>query len=144
MLASEAKPQRWGARIPLAVIYAVAGAFHLTVPDVFVTITPAWVPKPHEVIIVTGLCELAGAAALLTGRTRAIAGIALAAYAVCVYPANIKHAIDSLSAPTPPVLGWWYHAPRLALQPVLVWWALYAGGLVTWPFSRRREGEGGS
>lgn len=36
-----------------------------------------------------------------------------------------------------PALGWWYHGPRLALQPVLVWWALFAGGVVTWPFARR-------
>jgi len=135
MPASNAPPQRWRARIPLAAIYAAAGVFHLAVPDAFVKITPAWVPMPHEVIVVTGICELAGAAALITTRFRAIAGVALAAYAVCVYPANIKHAIDSLSGQVPPALGWWYHVPRLALQPVMVWWALFAGGVVQWPFA---------
>ena len=139
MPASEPKRQRWGARIPLSVIYAAAAVFHLAVPDAFVKITPAWVPMPHEVIVVTGLCELAGAAALLTPRFRAIAGVALAAYAVCVYPANIKHAIDSLSGPGTPTLGWWYHAPRLAFQPVMVWWALFAGGVVSWPFASKRR-----
>lgn len=138
MPASEPNPQRWGARIPLSVIYAIAGVFHLAIPDVFAKITPAWVPMPHEVILVTGICELAGAAALLTGRFRSAAGIAFAAYAVGVYPANIKHAIDSLSGPGTPELGWWYHAPRLALQPVLVWWALFAGGVVSWPFASKR------
>ena len=139
MQAYDARPQRWGARIPLSVIYAAAGVFHLAVPDAFVKITPAWVPMPHEVIVVTGLCELAGAAALLTPRFRAIAGVALAAYAVCVYPANIKHAIDSLSGEGTPALGWWYHAPRLAFQPVMVWWALFAGGVMSWPFGGRRS-----
>lgn len=136
--ASDAKPQRWGARVPLAVIYAIAGGFHLAKPDVFVKITPDWVPMPQEVIMITGICELAGATALLTGRFRLAAGIALAAYAVCVYPANIKHAIDSLSGPDVPQLGWWYHVPRLAFQPVMVWWALFAGGVMQWPFGRRR------
>jgi len=31
-------------------------------------------------------------------------------------------------------LGWGYHAPRLALQPVLVWWALFCAGVVDWPW----------
>ena len=37
--------------------------------------------------------------------------------------------------------SWWYHAPRLALQPVLVWWALFAGGVADWPL-RGAEAEG--
>ncbi len=84
----------------------------------------------------TGLCEIAGAIALLTRALRRAAGIALATYAVCVFPANIKHAIDSLPAGAEH-LGWWYHAPRLAFQPVLVWWALFAGEVVAWPLARR-------
>ena len=35
-------------------------------------------------------------------------------------------------------LNWWYHAPRLALQPALVWWALYCSGVVDWPWSAER------
>ena len=48
-----------------------------------------------------------------------VGGVMLALYAVCVFPANIKHAIDSVQLPQLPT-SWWYHAPRLALQPVLV------------------------
>ena len=51
----------------------------------------------------------------------------LALYAVCVFPANIKHAIDDLSSGTG--LPIWYHAPRLLLQPLIVWWALWASKL---------------
>jgi uncharacterized membrane protein len=66
----------------------------------------------------------------------------LAVYAVCVFPANIKHAIDAVQLPELPT-SWWYHAPRLAAQPVIVWWALYCGQVVNWPFNRRlsRFGE---
>ena len=129
---------RGAGRVALAAIYTVAGIFHLATPDILLTITPGWVPWPREVILVTGLCELAGAVALLTGSLRQVAGIGLALYAVCVFPANIKHAIDDLSAGSPQ-LGWWYHVPRLAFQPVFVWWALFAGEIVTWPFKRRRR-----
>jgi hypothetical protein len=38
------------------------------------------------------------------------------------------------------VLGWDYHAPRLAAQPFLVWWALWAGGIIDWPFENREPG----
>ncbi len=127
------------ARCVLAAAYVAAGTLHLWTPETFLRITPGWVPFPREVILGTGACEIAGAAGLLTSRFRRAAGWALAAYAVCVYPANVKHAIDDLSA-AQPQLGWWYHAPRLALQPALVWWALYAGEIVSWPFVRGRRG----
>jgi uncharacterized membrane protein len=122
----------------LAAIYFAAGLLHLSTPGTFLMITPEWVPFPRQVILGTGVCEIAGAVGLLTRRLRHVAGIALALYAVCVFPANIKHAIDSTRG-APSLPGWWYHAPRLALQPVLVWWALFAGEVVSWPFSRSRR-----
>ena len=119
-------------RYVLAAVYAVAGVAHLARPGTFLLITPDWVPYPRQVILGTGLCELAGAGGLLTRRLRWAAGIGLALYAVCVFPANIKHAVAGLP-PGEVQLGWWYHVPRLALQPGLVWWALFAGKVVTWP-----------
>ena len=129
---------RGAARWVLVAIYLTAGIFHLAVPDVFLTITPDWVPFPRQAILGTGACEIAGAIGLLTRRLRRAAGVALALYAVCVVPAHIKHAIDGM-ATGQAQLGWWYHAPRLAFQPVLVWWALFAGESVDWPFARWRR-----
>ncbi len=126
---------REAARWTLAAAYAVAGVFHLATPDAFLLITPGWVPHPRAVILATGVCELAGAAGLSTRRLRRAAGVALALYAVCVFPANVKHALVGLPAGEPQ-LGWWYHAPRLALQPAIVWWALFAGNVLNWPFGR--------
>jgi uncharacterized membrane protein len=60
----------------------------------------------------------------------------LALYAVCVFPANIKHALDGIAVPGLPS-SWLYHGPRLAFQPVLVWMALYAGGATSWPFRQK-------
>ena len=127
---------RRAARFALAAAYAAAGVFHLATPGPFLLITPDWVPYPRAVIFDTGLCELAGAAGLLVRRLRRAAGIGLALYAVCVFPANIKHAFEGLP-PGQVQLSWWYHGPRLALQPVLVWWALFAGEAIDWPFRRR-------
>jgi uncharacterized membrane protein len=59
----------------------------------------------------------------------------LAIYAAVVFPANIKHAIYNIQLPQLPT-SWWYHAPRFALPPVLIWWALYGGQIINWPFGR--------
>lgn len=123
-------------RALLAAAYLVAGVLHLLKPAPFLSITPAWVPYPAQIIALTGLCEVAGAIGLLLPRFRWWAGVMLAAYAVCVYPANVKHAIDYIEHGTGG-LTLWYHIPRLAFQPVIVWWALFAGAVIDWPFKPR-------
>lgn len=126
-------------RILLAVFYLIAGVAHLRSPGGFLTITPGWVPYPHQVVALTGLCEIAGAIGLITNRFRYAAGIGLAAYAVCVYPANINHAINNI-AMGGKTMSWLYHGPRLAFQPVFVWWALWVGGVTDWPFRKKMTG----
>ena len=123
------------ARAVLAVSYFGVGIVHLTAPDKFLPIMPDWVPDPRDVVLATGICEVVGSVALLTPRLRRAAGIAFAAYAVCVFPANIKHAVDGIVLPSIPN-SWWYHGPRLLFQPVFVWWALWASGVMDWPFGR--------
>lgn len=128
---------RTAARCALAAIYLFAGVLHLTLPGPFLSIIPPWVPYPGHVVVLTGLAELAGAAGLLVPRLRRAAAVGLALYAVCVFPANIQHALDSLAA-ADALAPWWYHGPRLLLQPVIVWWALWVGEVVDWPIPRNR------
>lgn len=121
----------------LAVAYLVAGIAHVAVPVGFVRITPVWVPLPDIVVLATGLFEIAGAVALLfVPSLHRAAGWAFAAYAVCVFPANINHALNGIAIGGT-ALGWGYHGPRLALQPVIVWWALWATRITDWPFRAR-------
>ncbi len=134
-----AGPARIAARWLLALIYAPFGVFHMLKPASFLPIMPGWVPFPQEVIVLTGACEVLGAVGLLLPWTRKAAGVGLALYAVAVFPANLHHALDGVRVPGLPS-SWWYHAPRLAFQPVFVWWALWAGEVVDWPFGRRRSG----
>ncbi|XOU69551.1 DoxX family protein [Sphingomonas sp. VDB2] len=125
------------ARLVLAAAYAFAGIAHLTRPGGFIAITPHWVPMPDTVVALTGVAELAGALGLMIPGLRRAAGIGLALYALCVWPANINHALNDI--PLGGVhLSWWYHGPRLALQPVIIWWALWASDVIDWPFRQRR------
>ena len=124
-------------RLGMVAIYLAAGALHLAAPDAFVVIMPPAIPYPREIVLFTGACEAAGAVGLLIPRTRKTAGVMLAIYAFCVWPANIYQALWHVRAPPLPD-SWWYHGPRLAFQPVLIWWALFAGGVTDWPLRQRR------
>jgi uncharacterized membrane protein len=125
-------------RLLLAAIYAPFGVVHVIAPHGFLAIMPPGVPFPRAVVIFTGLCEIAGAIGLLVPRTRHLAGIMLALYAACVWPANIWHAFSGVSVPPLPS-SWWYHGPRLLLlQPLFIWAPLWAAGVIDWPFRRRR------
>lgn len=119
----------------LAAFFILAGYAHLTRPDALLSITPDWVPFAPQVIFVTGLLEFAGAAALVSRPLRWWAGAALALYAVCVWPANIKHAFEGIQIAGLPS-SWWYHGPRLAMQPVIIWWALFSAGVTDWPWRK--------
>ncbi|KRB53447.1 hypothetical protein ASE04_29575 [Rhizobium sp. Root708] len=126
-------------RAALSGFYAAAGLAHLAFPQPFLTITPDWVPYAPLVIFVTGLCELAGALGLWLCSMRRYAAIGLALYAVCVFPANIKHAVDALGASSASILEWTYHLIRLSLQPLIFWLALFAGEVTAWPFNRKKS-----
>ena len=81
---------------------------------------------------------MAGGAGLLVSPKwlpgiRYVSGIGLALYAICVFPANINHAIYNIAIEGT-ALSWAYHGPRLLFQPVFVWWALVVGGVTRWPF----------
>ena len=120
----------------MVAFYLAAGILHLRSPEGFLPIVPGWVPYPRETVLLTGVAELAGAAGMLVPRLRHAAGVGLALYALCVFPANIKHAVDGVVLGGVR-LGWGYHLPRLLFQPVLIWWTLFVGEVTRWPFGRR-------
>lgn len=119
----------------LALAYGYAGYRHLATPVPFLAITPPWVPQPELVVAATGIAEIAGAVGLMIPATRKAAGWGLALYALCVWPANFHHALANVAIDGE-TLSWWYHGPRLVAQPLIIWWALWAGGATDWPFRR--------
>lgn len=139
-MGSERAREGWrtGLRLVLALVYITVGIIHLRSPQGFLPIVPDWVPWPTGVVLATGVAEILGAIGLMVPRLRWWAGVGLAAYAVGVYPANIKHAMEGVALGGD-VLGWGYHGPRLAFQPVFVWWALFAGSVIDWPFKRKSQ-----
>lgn len=128
---------RMAIRWLLALFYFAAGVIHLVKPAPFLTIMPAWVPWPEAVVLWTGVAEILGAVGLMqpfSKPLRQAAGWGLAAYALCVWPANINHfALDMAKADGG--LGLGYHVPRMFAQPLIIWLALWVGECL--PMRRR-------
>ena len=79
----------------LAGIFAVSGTMHLLKPEVYASIMPSWVPSHREVILGSGVAEIALGAGLLAPRTRRVAGWGSFVLLLGVYPANMKMATDA-------------------------------------------------
>lgn len=84
----------------LVAAFAISGVVHLLRPQVFVRSMPRQVPRPVDVIRVSGVAELTCAAGLLAPGTRHVAGPASAALLVGVFPANVQMTVDAVRVVT--------------------------------------------
>jgi uncharacterized membrane protein len=118
------QPIKPNARLGLAIAMAFAGVAHLLMPTPFVQHLPEWVPERHGLIYASGLAEIAlGAALVWPERWRQMAGVALAAYLIAVFPANVYVAVKGVEVDGQP--GGIYPWLRLPLQALFVWLALW-------------------
>jgi uncharacterized membrane protein len=79
----------------LAALFTASGVVHLVRPGVFEPLVPRWLPARREIVLGSGVAELACAAGLLLPRTRPLAGWASAALLVGVFPGNVQMALDA-------------------------------------------------
>jgi len=126
------------ARWLLAAFMATAGIGHFLAADAFTAQVPPWLPMPGLVIAVSGIIEIAFAAALLLARSRrALVGWLLAAFYVVVFPGNISQFLtgaDAFGLDSDAARG-----VRLLFQPVLIAWALWCTGAWRAWQERRRQ-----
>lgn len=115
---------RRAARLGMATAMVFAGVAHWVMPAPFVQHLPPWVPAAEVLVLATGVIEIGlGAALLLRRPWRRRAGLALAAYLVAVFPANVYVAVAGIEVDGQP--GGWYPWLRLPLQVLFVAWALW-------------------
>jgi uncharacterized membrane protein len=118
----------------LGLFLLTAGVAHLVVPEEFLGQVPTWLPARTALVYVSGLVEIGlGLALLVVSARRRQLGWAVAAFFVAVFPGNVHQAVagtDAFGLDTP-TARW----VRLAFQPVLILWALWATG------PQRTDGE---
>lgn len=132
---------REAARVGMAIALAFAGASHLFLANPFIQHLPPWVPLRAEIVLVSGLVEIAlGLALLLPPPTRRRVGVALALYYVAVFPGNVYVAVFDVDVDGQP--GGVYPWVRLPLQLLFIAWALWSTREAS-PPAERDEGTRG-
>ncbi|MBS43505.1 MAG: hypothetical protein CMH83_10165 [Nocardioides sp.] len=125
------------ARVVLGLAMAGAGTAHLTVArEEFQAQVPDWFPLDDDLVVVgSGVVEIAlGASFVALPRRKRLVGGLLAAFFVAIFPGNVAQYLDGTDA-----FGLTTDRARfvrLFFQPVLVAWALWAGGTLRKPDER--------
>ena len=118
-------------RVLLGSAMVGAGVLHLTTQrEEFQAQVPGWFPVDEDLTVLgSGVVEIAlGGAFVALPRHRRTVGALLAAFFVAIFPGNIAQYVegrDAFGLDTDRA-----RFIRLFFQPVLVLWALWAGGLL--------------
>lgn len=119
------------ARVLLGSAMVGAGVLHLTTQrEEFRAQVPDWFPVDEDLTVLgSGVVEIAlGGAFVALPRHRRTVGALLAAFFVAIFPGNVAQYLEGTDA-----FGLDSDEARfrrLFFQPVLVLWALWAGGLI--------------
>jgi uncharacterized membrane protein len=110
------------ARIGAAAFWLLAGAMHFVIPRQYEAIVPPALGRwKKEVVVVSGLAEMAGGVAILPESTRRGARWWLLATLVAVYPANIHMALHPEQFPKIPRPALFVRLPVQGLFALLTW-----------------------
>ncbi len=107
-------------RAVMGVLYLAAGLGHFVATRLYMSVVPDYLPAHRELVLVSGVAELAGGFGVLMPWTRRAAAWGIVVLLVAVMPANIWMVQHPERWPGVPLWGLWL---RLPLQAVLVWWA---------------------
>lgn len=128
------------AKIVLGLFMLFAGISHLTFARAeFLAQVPPWFPmNPDLVVVLSGVVEIIfGLLMILKYKDSAIVGLFLAAFFVAIFPGNIsqyQNGIDAFGLNTDQA-----RFTRLFFQPVLILWALWSTGALTYLRALRKH-----
>ena len=97
---------------------------HFVIPRRYESIMPPSLPRHREAVVLSGVAEIVGGAAVLASPTRRFARWWLLGLLVAVFPANVHMAVnpeqvDGLDLDRLPRWALW---ARLPLQPLAMLW----------------------
>ena len=106
-------------RYATAAFWLFAGTMHFVIPRQYEAIVPPPLREwKRELVVASGIAELAGGVAMLPDRTRRWARWWLLATLVAVFPANLPMAINADDFKRIPEPALW---ARLPFQAVFAW-----------------------
>ena len=132
-----------GFRIVLGLFMTFAGIGHMSFQrKEFLAQVPRWLPDSASfmdfVVIASGIVEIGlGLAMIFLTRHKIKVGLLLALFFVLIFPGNISqytNGIDAFGLDTDRK-----RLIRLFFQPVLILWALWSTGALSWLINRGRQ-----
>lgn len=111
-------------RTALAAFFGFAGTMHFVIPRSYEAMMPPSVPRHRDAVIVSGIAEIVGAAAVLHPAGRRFGRWWLLGLLVAVFPANIHMAVNPEQVPGLDLkrIPRWALWARLPLQPLAMRW----------------------
>jgi uncharacterized membrane protein len=110
------------ARLGAALFWIFAGTMHFVIPRQYQAIVPGWLEAwKSEVVVASGVAELAGGLAILPRSTRRPARWWLLATLLAVYPANVEMALHPERFSGIPAAALWARLPLQGLFGWLTW-----------------------
>lgn len=108
----------------LSSFFLLAGAMHFIRPRAYQAMMPPSLPMHREAVIVSGVAEMAGGAAVIPERTRPLARWWLLALLLAVFPANVNMAVRPEQHPKLRLerIPRWLLWARLPLQGLAMLW----------------------
>jgi uncharacterized membrane protein len=107
------------ARYGTALFWIFAGAMHFVIPRAYQAMVPPAIARyRRDVVVASGIAEIAGGLAVLPARTRRGARWWLLVTLAAVYPANIHMALSPERFPGIPPPALW---ARLPVQGLFAW-----------------------
>ncbi|HMJ95931.1 MAG TPA: hypothetical protein VK486_08760 [Thermoleophilaceae bacterium] len=109
-------------RFAAAAFWLFAGAMHFVIPRQYEAIVPPYLTRwKKELVVASGIAEIAGGAAILPDATRRTARWWLLGTLLAVYPANIHMAVNAKDFPKVPAAALWARLPVQGLFALLTW-----------------------
>lgn len=102
------------------------GVLHFLRPGPFIGIVPKPLPYKKELVLASGVVEIATGAMMLSSRTRRLGGLGAAGLLVSVFPANVQMTADALRSSRAPLYYKLGTILRLPLQAPMIRIALKA------------------
>ena len=102
--------------------FVFAGAMHFVIPRQYQAIVPDYLPAKRELVVASGVAEIAGGLGVMHPRTRRLAGWWSVATLIAVFPANLQMALhpDRYKVPGGRIALYL----RLPVQLLFIAWAL--------------------
>jgi uncharacterized membrane protein len=108
--------------LALMFVFTASAHFSKMKQDIINMVLPAF-PFPKQIVLITGVLEIAGVVGILIPSLRSLAGICLVILMAAMFPGNIHAAKEKVLLRGKPPTPLWLRFPMQLVFMALTWWS---------------------